>query len=317
MGRNFTKLSAASRALELYDIFDGKKDTQAVSTGFKKLDTVLGGGLHDELYIIGGIPSVGKTSFALQMIDNMTRDGTDVLLYTLEMSALSVIAKIICRQAASAGMHGAPKPKSPTVREILYSDSFNGLCNEDKADLRALVAGYSAGAGKRLTIIDQAQSSATDVVYAARALAETTGCKTVVVVDYLQILADEKILSEKQHLDNSVLKLKALCSELHMPIVAISSFNRASYNSPTTMEAFKESGGVEYSADVLLALQYEGVNRKDYSLAAEKNSKPRQVELSILKDRYGEGSARLGYAFYSQCGHFVERQALGGSHQAK
>ena len=73
----------------------------------------------------------------------------------------------------------------------------------------------------------------------------------VVIVDYLQVLYPNNIkASDKQNIDKAVIELKRISRDYKIPVIAISSFNRANYSIPVTMEAFKESGAIEYSSDV-------------------------------------------------------------------
>jgi replicative DNA helicase len=304
----FQQLSAAQRALEFFDMFDGKNQKRAIPTGFRKLDEAIGNGLHDELHIIGGTPSVGKTSFVLQMVDQIAESGRDVLFFTLETSALFIMAKSISRRAAlSAGRPSSAAQNITTARDMLYSDRFERLSSHEQSGLRAATADYITDCGNHVTIIDSVHTSPAQIKATAKRYICATGSKPVIALDYLQILADDgENLSEKQKLDSAVRELKSLSSSEGIPIVAISSFNRSSYNTPVSMESFKESGGVEYAADVLLALQYKAVNSKEFCLSAERGRYPRQVELVVLKDRNGEGNARIDYAFYSKHGMFVE-----------
>lgn len=76
----------------------------------------------------------------------------------------------------------------------------------------------------------------------------------------MQILAPcNEIASDKQNKDNAVLELRRISRDYKTPIIAISSFNRDNYNSVASMTAFKESGIIEYSSDVLIALQPQGM----------------------------------------------------------
>ena len=74
------------------------KNANSISTGFKRLDTELCGGLFEGLYIIGGISSLGKSAFALQMADNIAGSGRDVMFFALEMSTDELIARSISRE---------------------------------------------------------------------------------------------------------------------------------------------------------------------------------------------------------------------------
>jgi replicative DNA helicase len=72
------------------------------------------------------------------------------------------------------------------------------------------------------------------------------------------------------------------------------------------MEAFKESGAIEYSSDVLIGLQLKGAGQKDFDINAEKNKHPRNVELVILKNRNGVTGGKVSYKYYSMFNYFEE-----------
>lgn len=86
-----------------------------------------------------------------------------------------------------------------------------------------------------------------------------TGQAPVVLVDYVQILAPHDIrATDKQNTDKAVLELKRISRDFKIPVIGISSFNRANYKEKVTLEAFKESGSLEYGSDVLIGLQLKG-----------------------------------------------------------
>ena len=120
---------------------------------------------------------------------------------------------------------------------------------------------------------------------------EETGNRPVVLIDYLQIIAPVDVhFTDKQNLDRVVCALKKLSRTHSLTVLAISSFNRENYNAAATMSAFKESGGIDYSADVLLGLQARGAGGRSFNSEEEKRKDPRELELKILKNR----SAALG-----------------------
>ena len=79
----------------MIDLIRGRRDVY--STGFENLDRLLDGGLYPGLYIIGAISSLGKTTFCIQMMDNIAKQGHDVIFFSLEMAAEELIAKAISR----------------------------------------------------------------------------------------------------------------------------------------------------------------------------------------------------------------------------
>ena len=113
----------------------------------------------------------------------------------------------------------------------------------------------------------------------------------MVLIDYLQIIAPVDVhFTDKQNLDRIVCALKKLSRTYSLTILAISSFNRENYNLEVSMSAFKESGGIDYSADVLIGLQARGAGSRTFNIDEEKRKDPRELELKILKNR----SAALG-----------------------
>jgi replicative DNA helicase len=117
--------------------------------------------------------------------------------------------------------------------------------------------------------------------------------------------------------------LKNICRNYNTPIIGISSFNRDNYNSPVNMSAFKESGSLEYSADVLLALQPEGMSdgkaddgtymnaekTKTHNIQKVKECKEsteRDIELVILKNRNGATNKTLNFKYYAMFNCFKE-----------
>lgn len=93
-------------------------------------------------------------------------------------------------------------------------------------------------------------------------------------------------------------------------ILLISALNRFSYNREISLESFKESGSIEYSADVILGMQYQGMERtrgkNAFSLEEAKARNPRKLELTLLKMRYGQDGVRIPLEFYSGSSYFRE-----------
>ena len=141
----------------------------------------------------------------------------------------------------------------------------------------------------------------------ARHIAET-GQKPVVLIDYLQIIAPVDVhFTDKQNLDRIVCALKKLSRQHRLTILAISSFNRENYNLEVSMNAFKESGGIDYSADVLLGLQARGAGRPGFSIDEEKRKDPRELELKILKNRSAAQGQSIPFRCYPAFSYFEER----------
>ena len=138
-----------------------------------------------------------------------------------------------------------------------------------------------------------------------------TGKKPVVIIDYLQIMKPSSDrATDKANVTTSVNEMKKLATRHHIPVIVISSFNRLNYNNPVSMEAFKESGNIEYSTDVLVGLQLKGVRARDFDVNEAKRRTPRNVEAVILKNRNGATGDTLQYAYYSMFNKFLDMDSL-------
>ena len=134
-----------------------------------------------------------------------------------------------------------------------------------------------------------------------------TGRKPVVIIDYLQILAPHNERStDKQNTDHAVLQLKRLSRDFKLPVIAISSFNRENYVSRVSMQAFKESGAIEYSTDVLIGLQLKGAGEKGFDIDDAKSKNPREIEAVILKNRSGATGGKISFRYYTMFNFFQE-----------
>jgi len=80
-----------------------------------------------------------------------------------------------------------------------------------------------------------------------------------------------------------------------VPVLAISNLNRDSYNHDITMTAFKESGGIEYSSDILIGMHWQSMEKNDKEVdhEAEKAADPRKIQIKILKNRNGSAGGRI------------------------
>ena len=146
--------------------------------------------------------------------------------------------------------------------------------------LAAGVASYRPSAA-RLFIVEGMGNVGTEAIRTqVQRHKDLTGRAPVVVVDYLQILAPYDLrATDKQAADRAVLDLKRLSRDFNTPVVAVSSFNRDSYQAPVSFSSFKESGGIEYGSDVVFALQYAGM---DYDSRTDKNPAGRMARVSAI-----------------------------------
>lgn len=263
-------------------------------TGFSNLDKKAGG-LYPGLYGLAATSSLGKTSFALQLADRLAWDGNDVLFFSLEQSRLELVSKSFARLLYIMGRNVPEAGLAITSLEIRKGT---------RPDLtQRAAAAYKEKIADRLSIIEGNFNC--DVSFIGnyiRKYIDRTGRRPVVFVDYLQILQPSKenaTQSTRELINSTVQDLKLLSRNLDITIFVISSVNRANYLTPIDFESLKESGGIEYTCDVIWGLQLRCLSedpvfdkqnaiREKRNLIKEKMAEePREIELVCLKNRYG------------------------------
>lgn len=276
-------------------------------TGFKNLDKEAGG-LYAGLYVLAAISSLGKTSFALQLADQLAAGGHDVIFFSLEQSRLELVSKSLARITYQND------PAHPvTSLQIRRGNNFDEV-QDAKAD-------YIKAVADRLSIVEGNFSCNVSFIgdY-IRQYVRRTGGKPVVFVDYLQILqpAEEaKRQTIKETVDNTVTELKRISRELDLTVILISSVNRANYLTPIDFESLKESGGIEFTADVIWGLQLQCLNdplfdkqnnikERRETIKKAKAANPRKIELCCLKNRYGIANFSCYFDYYPASDLFRE-----------
>jgi len=298
-------------ANHLQGFINGIKDsvnTPYISTGFKNLDAVLDGGLYEGLYVIGAISSLGKTTLITQITDQIAQEGTDVIIFSLEMARNELIAKSISRHTIiSILSSGGDVRNAKTTRGITTGKRYGNYSQAETQLIQSSIKAYGEYAGNIYISEGIGEIGAAQVRETVKKHILFTGKRPVIVIDYLQILAPyNERMTDKQNTDKAVMELKRISRDYKIPVLAISSFNRQNYKEAVTMEAFKESGAVEYSSDILIGLQLAGAGKKDFDANAEKKKNPRQVELVILKNRNGATGDKIPFEYYPLFNYFKE-----------
>lgn len=299
------------------EIFQNK-----IPTYFNKLDAkeALNGGFYSGLYIIGAVSGLGKTSLALQIADQVAAHGNDVIFFSLEQSRLELVSKSLGRYTSLMGCY----VNQLAIRTNSMKDSERNRTAVNKA-----IEFYSDQIGNRMNIVEaNFVCDALSIRDYVRGYIERTGRRPLVVIDYLQALKaplvrknmtegekDQlKALSRgtvKDKVDYSMTTLKQMTRELLVPVLAIATVSRDNYMVPFALESLKESGGIEYTADVVMGLQFQCLSSELFSgeakgklsekrekLAEEMGKDPRKVELVCRKNRFGRGRFDIPLAFY-------------------
>lgn len=284
-------------------MFEDSDSNIVYRTGFRNFDNMLGGGLVSGLYVIGALSSIGKTTFVLQIIESIAMNyKKDILFFSLEMSSIELVAKGLSRLSFS---ELEDKSLAGTSAEIMSAGKnfFN------QPNLHNLLEFYRSYAENIYFVEGNGELDTYSIRKRIEEHIKVTGSAPVIVIDYLQIIkpCDSRI-NDKQNVDRIVSELKRISRDFRVPVIVISSLNRESYNLPINMAAFKESGTIEYSSDVLIGLQMKGVGESGFNIDTAKMRDPRQIELKILKNRNGKTGGFVNFLYYPAYSYFVESQ---------
>lgn len=299
--KTYLEITSQKTALEelLADIKTAQQGYLPIwSTGFSKLDEKLDGGfLGGNLILLGAISSLGKTTFALQIAENIAASGKDVLIFSLEMSKNELNAKSISRNTYRlTDSEKDYEKKSRQKYRLTMGDILRGRVGgfafdqptDDKGKLFLEAFAETQKASEHIFILRDNNITVENVGEIVRTHIEARpASKPFVIIDYLQILkpsessksGDKRLLT-----DEDVNNLKDLAVKLGLPIMVISSFNRASYLEPVNMGSFKESGSIEYSSDTLIGLQYSGMQYQKHWFTKRSGKKTQVYESKIEHD---------------------------------
>jgi replicative DNA helicase len=250
-----------------------------ISTGFSNLDTKIGGLQEGSLCIIGGIPSIGKTSFILNIINNLCRQGKKVLLITLEMTYQDILLKLLSINSGFtfAGMYKILKNKE--------SNDFNKL-NEiwNKIENYNL---YLAGtSGIYLSKIEKFINNLPGI--------------DVLFIDYLQRI---KVSAGKDRYEKiSIIssELQTLAKKNKIPIIAVASINKSYLERSGRPLAcdFRDSGNIEYDTDLAFILHKDKKSKNQ----AENDT----IKLIVAKNRYNKAGMEITMEFFPEISMFRE-----------
>ena len=258
-----------------------------VTSGFYDLDNLLSGFQKNDLIILAGRPSMGKTALALNFARNCAiKSDKKVGFFSLEMSSQQLVERLMTSEA-KIDSHLVRTGKLPKHDWKKLSDAASSLSEspvyiDDSADLNILELRAKARQLKAEKDID------------------------IIFVDYIQLLnAPNKSESRQQEISYISRSLKALAKELNIPVVALSQLSRA-VESRTDhrpiMSDLRESGAIEQDADVVLFVYRKFVyskNEEDDGLGEIIVAKHRNGPTGLVKVSFMDKYARFMNLEYS------------------
>jgi len=249
---------------------ESKSGITGVSTGFPDLDRMTTGLQKGDLCIVAARPSMGKTSWVLNVAQNAAIEhNTPVAIFSLEMSKEQLVQRLLCAEG---------RVDSQRLRR--------GQLSADEYQRLAAAAGHLNTAP--LWIDDSPGSTVLEMRAKARRLAAETELG-LLVIDYMQLMSGgTRTESRVQEVSEISRGLKALARELNVPVVALSQLSRAPEQRTDRrpqLSDLRESGSIEQDADVVMFLY-----RPEYYFGPEDkdgNSLEGKAELAVAKQRNG------------------------------
>ena len=287
-----------------------------ISTGFKNIDEALGGGIS-EGYItaLSGSPSVGKSTFSLQMAENMAANGRKVLYFSYEMGKEQVAAKSVGRSYYIC----SGQRKGVSALDLLDINKWNEKkgfeTKEFKRDYEKAIKNVQR-ANDNILFFDCTVEhlSINGIEKIVNNFIYLYGEIPVIYIDYLHIIpsprdenGNEQFTGDKARLDYNLKIMRKISSNLGCTIIFISALKKEDFKSGADMASLIGSSGIPYHCDLMLGLQYGAVNDKDFDLEAEQNLHPRRVELVILKSRYSGVGKRVKLDYYNSFDFFDDK----------
>ena len=282
----WSRSSVPPKTLQLADYFanhlktdiDQLKNYAQRLTGFKNIDDQQF--FSPGLYVIGATPAAGKTTFCWQLLEQLAQNGEPCIYCSYEMSGLELFTKTAARR-----LFLRDKQTTLTAADIRrgsWSAQLDCVINE------------VANSQTNLQILELQDESIDELLIRLKPLYLDKKKAPIICLDYLQIVPSSKE-STKLGVDDSVRKLKKFQRDTNSTFIVISSFNRANYTQGVSFESFKESGNIEYTADVVWALQLNILNSINPSNIGDSRKKiddakrhqPRHIQLKCLKNRQG------------------------------
>ena len=271
-------------------LYERQAHITGVPTGFGDLDEITSGLQSADLVIVAGRPSMGKTSFALNVAANAAKADppTSVAVFSLEMAKEQLVQRMLCTEA---------RVDSHRLRT-------GKLGPRDWPELTK-----AAGRLSEMPIyIDDTPASTTLEIRAKARRLKAEGKLGLIIVDYLQLIRGRgRTESRQQEISEISRSLKALAKEVNVPVMALSQLSRAveSRTPPRPqLSDLRESGAIEQDADVVAFLYrkgfYQAQERARKSEAAgiteETDGEDRTTEVIISKQRNGPtGSVFLSF----------------------
>ncbi len=300
-------MSIAEAAKKVYEQIEGfvgnKTDLTGLNTGYQNLNKATLGFQNGDLMILAARPSVGKSSFAINLALNIAEFNNDkhVAIFSLEMSIEQLMMRIFSCKS-----------------NVELSKIRSGQLSSD--DLLLLSLAKEEVSKLNLHFDESSNTNIADIRAKCRQLKQANQLDFI-IIDYLQLVTASDVRGNRQEEVSKISRqLKTLARELEVPILALSQLSRSietREDKRPVLADLRESGSIEQDADVVMFLyKRTDVEEQQLSLNENKEEMPKdkkdekgyeEIVLSIAKNRQGPIDY-IDYHFYGALSHFTEQK---------
>ncbi|BDU63205.1 replicative DNA helicase [Candidatus Borrelia fainii] len=287
---NHAKIVAERVHAEIYERSMKKREVNfGIPSGFKKVDSLIGGFRESDFIIIGARPSVGKTAFALNIASSIALRNDKkrkVGFFSLEMTSDALIKRIIAAQANIDSFKIQNSILSgheiKAINDVVNDISNSEFYIEDTANISLLTLATQARKLKRFSDID------------------------ILFVDYISLISLETRNIPRHEQVASISKaLKELARELKIPIVALSQLTRDTEGREPSLASLRESGALEQDADIVILLHRD----KDLRSSSDDERVISAIDTKIIVAKHRNGpTGRADILFLPHVVKFVNKE---------
>lgn len=255
--------------LKISEAMKSKDGLMGIPTGFPLMDNMISGLQGTQLIVVAGRPGMGKTSFALNIVEHIgVVKNLPCLVFSLEMSADQLATRLLCSEA---------KIDSQLIR----------AGNISNKNITKLADAIKVLSNAPVYIDDSPSIMVTEMLAKAHRMQNQMGL-SLIVIDYLQLMqGNGRAENRQQEVSQMTRSLKIMAKELNVPIILLSQLSRASEKRDKKsrypmLSDLRESGAIEQDADVVIFLQ-----REDYYMEDQTAENAGKARIMIAKQRNG------------------------------
>ena len=267
---------------------ENKDAYRGVMTGFTRLDRLTNGLQKTDLIVIAARPGMGKTSIAMNIIENAALNCDKVCaVFSLEMPETQIIQRLMCSYAG-----------------VSMSKALSGELTPN--EWKKLAKAIEKMRRSRINIDDSSRVTPAEILSKCRRIkAKNNGQLDLIMIDYIQLMSSGKKSGEvnrTQEVAEITRELKIMAKELNVPVIALSQLRRMQTKEPQLSD-LRESGAIEQDADIVMFINRPDVTATDEEIK-KNNIVKGMADLIIAKHRNG-GLDRIKLRFKGELTKFV------------